>query len=478
MLEFLVGNNALSTLVAFGLVLIPAILIHELGHFLAARAVGITILEFGIGFPPKALTLLKRGETEYTLNWLPFGGFVRPLGETFVRPHGPDEADEERVHLQQDDAATGSGARPLMAVNEARPLARIIFMSAGSAANLLTAMVLFVLIGLAGIPTILGGSAGIIAADAGAGLAPAGLRPNDRITQIDGQHFGSVSDFLALLRAGAGEQVTLEFQRAGDRQEVTLRVPELTVGNDVYVAAVAPDSPAAAAGIVPGDLIVAFNSQSFADFTDLQALTRAHLGQTVTLTLLRDGTQTELSLVPRRDPPAGEGAIGIGIVPAWRAGGLVLVEGGRQQGLMPLSLPDALRFGLDQLALFVETLLSLPGRLVAGSLQPEEARLMSPLAISQVGGRFLQDSIEQEQPYLILTFIALISTALGLTNLLPLPALDGGRILFVLVELVRGQPVAPEREGMVHLFGMALLLSLMVITVVNDVVNPITSFLP
>ena len=92
MLEFLLENDALSTIVAFGLVLIPAIIIHEAGHFLAAKAVGITILEFGIGFPPKALTLFRRGETEYTLNWLLFGGFVRPLGENFVRPNSERRA--------------------------------------------------------------------------------------------------------------------------------------------------------------------------------------------------------------------------------------------------------------------------------------------------------------------------------------------------------------------------------------------------
>ena len=85
-------NDFLLTLAGFVVMLVPMILIHELGHFLAAKLVGITVLEFGLGFPPRALKLFERNGTEYTLNWLPLGGFVRPLGEDFVRPVSDEEA--------------------------------------------------------------------------------------------------------------------------------------------------------------------------------------------------------------------------------------------------------------------------------------------------------------------------------------------------------------------------------------------------
>src|SRR5690606_30013344 len=101
MLDFLVDNDALSAIVAFGLVLIPAIIIHELGHFLAAKAVGITILEFGIGFPPRMAKLFTRGATEYTLNWLPIGGFVRPLGEDFVSTASREQVEKDRQELKE-----------------------------------------------------------------------------------------------------------------------------------------------------------------------------------------------------------------------------------------------------------------------------------------------------------------------------------------------------------------------------------------
>ena len=125
----------------------------------------------------------------------------------------------------------------------------------------------------------------------------------------------------------------------------------------------------------------------------------------------------------------------------------------------------------------VDSMLSLPGRLLQGNADPNELRVVSPLGLSQAGGVFLQESIQQERPTLILEYIALISMALGLTNLLPIPALDGGRILFVVIEIVRGRPIPPEREGRVHMIGLLILLSLMAVVLVNDILNPITNLL-
>jgi regulator of sigma E protease len=123
------------------------------------------------------------------------------------------------------------------------------------------------------------------------------------------------------------------------------------------------------------------------------------------------------------------------------------------------------------------TILSVPAQILQGTAQPEQLRLTSPLGISQVGAVFLQDSIEQRQPAILLEFMALISIALGFTNLLPIPALDGGRILFVLIEIIRGRPIAPEREGMVHFIGVILLLSLMVVVLLNDIRDPLTNLI-
>ena len=496
MLDFLVGNDALSAIVAFAFVLIPAIFIHEMGHFLAAKAVGITILEFGIGFPPRMLTLFTRGETEYTLNWLPIGGFVRPLGEDFVRPVAQEEAARDRKQLEErlysgedlPDFLSGErerlhakGVRKITSVNEAKPLARILFLVGGSTANLLTAIILFTIIGLSGLPTLVGGSAGVISIDEDSTLYEAGLREGDLIETVNGEYFESAPQLLELLNASAGEPVNLTIEREGTPIELTY-TPAAgdTHGNYVFVSGVNSDSPAETAGIQVDDLIVAFNGQTLTDFEDLPAQTQEHLGEEISLTLLRDGETVEVQLTPRENPPEGQGSIGIGIVPAYdnAADGMILVEGGMQQALVPLTLGQSIQFSFGQVASFFDTLVRLPGQLIAGELSSEEARVMSPLAISQFGGMFLQQSIEQDRPVVILNYIAIISIALGITNLLPLPALDGGRVVFVLVEIIRGRPIAPERESVVHLIGMALLLSLMVFAFLNDILNPVTNLIP
>lgn len=502
MLDFLVGNDGLSAVVAFGLVLIPAIFIHEMGHFLAAKAVGITILEFGIGFPPRMMTLFTRGETEYTLNWLPIGGFVRPLGEDFVRPVSEDEVQRERMKLENralyaDDqpeilfgeraSLRSRGVEHTTSVNEAKPLARIAFMSAGPIANMLTALVVFVIIGLSGLPTVVGGSAGVVDIDPTSALAAAGLQQGDLIETLNGEYFNSAQVFALRLHELRGEEVTLVVQRGAQGEVFDLTfLPGVSadasgeVENLVFVSAVAPNSPALAADLRVDDLIVAFNGEPFGSFEDLPQRTRESLGEAVTLTLLRNDERFDVQVVPRVDPPEGQGAIGIGIVPAYNSltAGAIFVEGGRQQALVSLTLAESIQFSLGRIVFFLETMIKLPGELIQGTLSPDETRLMSPLAISQFGGVFLQQSIEQNQPVVILNFIAIISIALGITNLLPLPALDGGRIVFVVLELVRGRPIAPEREGLVHLIGMAFLLSLMAIAFLNDIFNPITGLLP
>lgn len=480
MLDFM-ASNIVQSIIAFALVLIPAIFIHELGHFLAGKAAGITILEFGIGFPPRILTLFRRGETEYTLNWLPIGGFVRPLGEDFVRPTGGEAVERDRQDLyarlnnRSDLEAKGIKTK---SVNEATPLQRILFMAGGSAANLLTALLVFVLIGVLGVPTVVGASVGLVAVDADSPFAAAGLQAGDLLQQVNGSYFNSLDELTTQLSTIDAETVTLTVLTAESDDAIEVEVEAAALSDwaaQVFIAGVSEGSPAADAGLQAEDLIVAFNGEAFTSFDDLPERTQANLGDTVTLTILRQGETLDVELIPRANPPEGEGSIGIGIFSAYGSGGLSMVELGRQQAMISLSPLEAIQYGSQRIGNFVQVLVSLPGELMAGNVAPEEARVISPLGISQLGSLFLQRSIETNQPVVILDFIAIISVALGITNLLPLPALDGGRIMFVLLEIIRGRPIAPEREGLVHLVGMVLLLSLMAIALINDVMNPITA---
>jgi regulator of sigma E protease len=308
------------------------------------------------------------------------------------------------------------------------------------------------------------------------------LQAGDLIEKVDGAYFDNAEAMSNLLLSSGGP-VTLTAQRldTSGSFDITYAPVSGTLTNYVFVSGIAPESPAEAAGLLPDDVITAFNGERFTAFEDLPERTQAHLGEQITLTVLRDGTEREISLVPRVNPPDGEGSIGIGIVPAYEnlTNGVIFVEGGLQQALVPLTLSESVQYSLERVTLFLDTLVRLPGEIIGGHLSSDETRLMSPIAISQFGAIFLQQSIEQNQPVVILNYIAIISIALGITNLLPLPALDGGRIVFVVLEIIRGRPIAPEREGIVHLIGMALLLSLMALAFLNDIFNPIsTNLLP
>lgn len=489
MLDFLLQNDGLSAIIAFALVLIPAVIIHELGHFLAAKAVGITVLEFGIGFPPRAVTLFRRGATEYTLNWLPIGGFVRPLGEDFVKPVSAEEMEKDKQALREridsEDglyseraALRARGVEKMMSVNEARPAGRILFMSAGALANLVTAFIIFIIIALSGVPTAVGGSSVVTAVEPDSAWAEAGLQFGDIITHVNDEYFPSGLELPSSLPTDGSIALTVVREDGEQTINVTPALTSTTPEIYVFVSGVSENSPAAAAGIQPDDMIVAFNGESFTTFQDLPTRTQAQLGDEVTLTLLRDGETRDVTLIPRENPPENEGAIGVAIQPAYNADGLLYVEGPLQREMIPMAVGDALGYAWGRVAEIVTEFIQLPGNLISGALTPAEVRPVSPIGMSQIGAVFLQESIERGQPVIILDYIAIISILLGLTQLLPLPMLDGGRIVFVLIEIVRGRPIAPEREGLVHLIGMAFLLSLMVLTVLNDIINPITNLIP
>ena len=144
-----------------------------------------------------------------------------------------------------------------------------------------------------------------------------------------------------------------------------------------------------------------------------------------------------------------------------------------QSALKQYSLPGALNASVNDIAMTIVTTIQLPARLARGDMTPQEARPASLVGISEILAFTLQQSIEWNLAFPVLQTASLISLALGLTNLLPLPALDGGRLLFVAIEVMRGRRISPEREAMVHFVGLVILVSLMLWVMLQDFVNPI-----
>ena len=356
-------SSFLWSLGGFFIVLTPIILIHELGHFIAARLSNIRIEEFGLGFPPRALKLAEKNGTLYSLNWIPLGGFVRPAGE--------------------DDPSVPDG------LAAASKRARLFVLSAGAGANFLMALVVFWVAFMIGTP-VMAASVGDV--NPGSPAQVAGLQEGDVILEVEGVE-------------------------------------------------------------VVGD-----ESQAIAEIMSQNA------GQAVEMVVERNGELVRLEVVPRQPGEynaAVEGPIGVG---------LLYVPTGDRITFGPI---EAAANSVQSVWRIVSLTVQVPSMLISGEISASEARPVSVVGISQIAGQAAEVSVSSQNLFPVLNMVAFISVALGFTNLLPIPALDGGRILFVLIEAVRGRRIEPEREGLVHVVGMIFLLSLMVLMIVQDIVNPI-----
>lgn len=506
MLDFLIGNDLLSAIVAFGIVLIPAVIVHELGHFLAAKAVGITVLEFGIGFPPRVARMFTWRETEFTLNWIPLGGFVRPLGEDFVGPNAEKSAAESRDVENETPSNDGGGeyrsereelaARgfyDVKSVNEVKPLPRMFFMFAGALGNFIFAFLVFILIALIGVPEVVGARLGLLEVPEQSPLTEIGLEAGDMIERVDGAFFQDGAQLTAMLADRQGQETTIQVRRTTTTPNEIFTV-DFTPDDEfiallsgvrqfVLVTGVGEDSPANEAGLQAGDLIASVDGESLNLSSDailrLQTLAEENAGQEILLEIYRNGQRLEIMLIPRENPPPNTGRIGIEIGRQFtNTDGSLVYMNMLHVDTVPQPAGEAVRYGSERVGAVFGLIAEFPVRLLEGSTEPEERRVISAVGASQLGGAILQDSIDEGQIGRFLEYVALISIALGFTNLLPIPALDGGRILFVFIELIRGKPIPPEREGIVHLMGLIFLLSVGVLFIINDLLNPLTDLLP
>ncbi len=338
-------------------VLASLIILHEVGHFLACLIFGVKVEEFGIGFPPRITKLFEFRGTEYTLNWIPLGGFVKPLGESQPEIEG--------------------------GLSASKPLVRIGVYLAGPIMNLLAAVVIY----------------------------------------------------------------SIVFSQLG--------VPDMSV---IEVQEIAQNSPAQEAGLLPGDQILSINEYEADSYEALRAEIYAHLGEEIQIEYQRDGNIDLINLIPRENPPENQGAIGI-----------VMTSPVRE-----ISWFQALPLGISATGQHSLAVMRLPGQLIMGT---EEA------AGRPVGYKGMYDIYEgaKEQQLLpgtsptinVLLFVVSITISLGILNLLPIPALDGGRILFVLPELIFGKRVSQKVQNAVNAIGFIGVLLLLIYFNILDFTSPI-----
>jgi regulator of sigma E protease len=257
---------------------------------------------------------------------------------------------------------------------------------------------------------------------------------------------------LTVLRNG--EQVELPLDSPLTQEELLAGVSFVPV-LATEVTALAENSPALEAGIQPGDLIYAVNDTVISENSPLNEVIRLHLGEEVSLKILRGAEWVTVQVTPRVNPPEGQGSMGVQIGPS--------------SMLAKLPLLPALWEGVRSTGEYILLVLQLPMLLLAGTIQPADAQLTGPVGIAQMVGGAVSATIDTGLWFPIWRLSAVLSAALAITNLLPLPALDGGRLLFILVEALRGRRVNPEREGMIHMVGFMLLIGLLVLVTVRDI---------
>ncbi len=439
-----------------GLYIIPIlavlILIHELGHFLSARSVGVKVEEFGIGIPPRVKGWTRNGVI-WSVNAIPFGGFVRVLGE--------DGKSQEPGSMNTKSAGQ-----------------RAFFLAAGSGMNFLLAIVLMIFV--IGVQGVSSSNVYINAVSPGSPAAKAGWKEGDQIVAIGGHSVESDATIANAVHDYAGRSLSVVIERRGKLVD-TLVTPRKSppknegptgvglseqVEADIVATTVTAGKPAAEAGLLPGDRILTVNGREASARFVIDSEVRRFAGFTIPVIVARGDATQELSIVVPRLKANEDAfaAIGMGAKIKPRFENVPASE------VIPRGFSEAWGQTHDMVAGIID--------LFTGAAPLNQ--LAGPIGMGQITSEVIDVS-----PLPLWVTLAqlsiLLSLNLAVLNLLPLPALDGGRLFFVLIEILRGgRRIAPEKEGLVHFAGLVILLGFMFIVAFFDVGRLLDgrSFLP
>ncbi|MBR9881500.1 MAG: RIP metalloprotease RseP [Gammaproteobacteria bacterium] len=446
-------QNILAVIVVLGLL----VTFHEFGHFWVARRCGVKVLRFSVGFGSPLWSRFDRHGTEFAIAAIPLGGYVKML----------DEREGEVPEDQLDQA-----------FNRKSVWARMAIVAAGPLANFLLALVAYWALFVAGTTTVVP-VVGDVTPQTPA--AEAGLESGMELTAIGGETVRSWDEVnLKLVAAiGASGSLEIEAREEGSSASRSYRAPveNWLVGQDppaplatLGIAPWRPDmpavigqvmegEPAAEAGLQAGDRVLSIDDRAVSDWPDLVERVRARPGQTLALEVERDGESKALSLTPRinrLDDGSEIGYIGAGVAPVdWpqqyqreiRYGPLDAVgQAASRTAEMTLLTFDAVR------------------KMVVGLISP--TNLSGPITIARIAGDKARSGLES-----FINFMAYLSISLGVLNLLPIPVLDGGHLLYYLVEAVRGRPVSERTQAVGLKVGLALVGTLMIMALYFDVMR-------
>jgi regulator of sigma E protease len=448
----------LLTLLAFGVVLGVLIVVHELGHFIAAKAVGIQVIRFSIGFGPPIFSW-RRGETEYRLAWIPLGGYVKMAG-----------LEDEGMAGDLEGGAEGVTVDPARAFDRKPVWARIIVLTAGVAMNALLAFVIYTsLTAVVGTPQRATTQVdSVMTAELPPGAETMGtLQFGDRIVRVNGDTVRSWNDIVAgifdstvtELRfdvAGRAEPVVAQLGD-GSRETRTALTRAVVFLTAPKLGLVEPGRPAARAGLRVGDVILRADGDTVRSWRQLVGIVRRSPGRELKFDVLRGATVVPVTVVPDTRGPAdtvGGGRAGEGVMGATEAPERVYVRE---------SVGSAVAGAARQTVGASLAIVYFLGRLVSGD-EPLR-QLGGPVLIGQISGQVIRMGV-----YDFLAFLAFFSVQLAVLNLLPIPVLDGGHLVFLLIEGLRGKPIPLNVRVRLLNVGFWILIAIMVLAVGNDVI--------
>ena len=445
----------MTTVVSFVAVIGILILIHELGHFLVARWTGVGVERFSIGFGP--VLLRWRGkETEYALSAIPMGGYVKMMGE-----ESPLEGGAQPDY----DPAKAFALKPLWA--------RFLIVFAGPGMNFVLAMVIFaIVLATQGRPVW----PAVVGRVTDGSPAATVLRTGDVVTAINGRPVVFWEDIDRALGESDGRPLELRVQRGSSEQTVTVTPRVRTIPDPIFrephdvwdigagpkfipqITSVGAGSPAEKAGLRPGDTVIEIEGKPLYTTDDLLDAIRSRPGQALSLTVDREGRRITAVVTPE---PVKETT----------PGGQETTVGKIQAGLAPKADTyerygpvEAIRLGAvrtwDMTVLTIKGLWKLVSRQIASS------NIGGPIQIATEAGRQAKEGL-----FYLALFTAVISVNLAVLNLLPVPMLDGGHLLFFVIEAVLKRPLSVQKREAAQRVGFVLLMLLMVYALYNDLVR-------
>lgn len=413
---------------------------HEFGHFIVAKANGVAVIEFAVGFGPRIFHV-KKGETEYALRLIPFGGACVMLGDAMM------EMGDEATEYDESRALSAKSVWARIAIVVARPFFNFI----------IAFIFAVIIIASVGIDPC---TVDVVEKDSPA--YEAGLEAGDLITKINNNSMAFSKEYSFYNYYHGNETMNITYKRNGEKYTTTVTPVYRTsqvyrigvvVSDNVNITTVTKDSPADKAGLKVGDIIMSVEGQKLSESLRISDIISASQGKEVTMVVKRGDNEISLSVTPSitdvEEYYTGFDSYGYRV----------------KQG------PAAtIGYAFKEVGYWIEVVVKSVGMMFTGKVSVND--LSGPVGVVDS----VNTVVEQSKPdgvwmvcLNLFNYIVMLSANLGVMNLLPLPALDGGKLLFLIIEALRGKPVKPEHEGMVHFVGMVLLMMLMVYVMFKDI---------